>query len=279
MRRTVSGFGFNCLETMAVFCLIAFPLSHAQQTVVLAKAEASTAVPTPASTWAEVNLTSQTANLTGTNSLQDTVGSVGPAPTKEPGNRIVHWFKRPVESELAVEGLVSFGHYKIFATDYYENLYTAGVEYDRHSWGTFLGAQMDYVAEILPLTLLRQPADPAIWGAPQTTARETLPGLAISPIGLRMMWRDRRSFRPYFLLKGGVIAFDKKALSPAATYEDFTMQTGFGMQARLTQRLDLRVGLSDFHFSNAFMVPMNPGVDMMNCNGGIVFHFGPRPQW
>jgi hypothetical protein len=75
-----------------------------------------------------------------------------------------------------------------------------------------------------------------------------------------------------------MIAFDKKALSPDASYWNFTMQTGFGIQARLTQRLDLRVGLSDFHFSNAFMVPMTPGLDVMNCNAGIVFHYGPRPQ-
>ena len=31
-------------------------------------------------------------------------------------SRKVNWFKRPVESELTVEGLASYGHYKIFAS-------------------------------------------------------------------------------------------------------------------------------------------------------------------
>jgi hypothetical protein len=259
---------------MTVLCLSASPLLRAQQTAALARTDASTV----AFTAGEVNNFLETASPAGTHLSQEAVIPNGAAPAKERGNRIVNWFKRPVESELAVEGLASFGHYKIFATDYFEKLYTGGVEYDRHSWGTFLGARMDYVAEILPLTLLNQPANPGLWGSPQGNARETLPGLAISPIGLRMMWRNQRAFKPYFLLKGGLIAFDKKALSPAATYENFSMQTGIGIQARLTQRVDLRVGLSDFHFSNAFMVPMNPGLDVMNCNAAIVFHYGPRPQ-
>jgi hypothetical protein len=259
---------------MAALCLIASPFLFAQQTVAVAETGASTV----AFSAGEFNNAAETASPAGTNVSQDAVSPNGAAPAKERGNRIANWFKRPVESELIVEGLASFGNYKLFATDYWEKLYTGGVEYDRHSWGTFLGAQMDYVAEILPLTLLRQPANPGLWGQPTTTARETLPGLTISPIGLRMMWRNKKAYRPYFIVKGGVIAFDKKALSNAATYEDFTMQTGIGMQARLTPRLDLRVGLSDFHFSNAFMTPLNPGVDMMNCNGGIVFHFGPRIQ-
>ena len=98
--------------------------------------------------------------------------------------------------------------------------------------------------------------------------------LALSPIGLRMMWRSKKSMKPYFIIKGGMIVFDKKALSPDATYQDFLLQIGIGMQARLTQRLDLRVGYADIHFSNAFMVPSNPGLDVMSYNGGLSYHFG-----
>ncbi|MGC8548655.1 MAG: hypothetical protein ACP5M4_03050 [Acidobacteriaceae bacterium] len=55
------------------------------------------------------------------------------------------------DSELVFPGESSFGHYTIFAVDKYTHLQLAGVEYDRHTWGRFLGAQMDYVGEILPL--------------------------------------------------------------------------------------------------------------------------------
>jgi hypothetical protein len=254
---------------MAAILLVGSPLAHAQQTVARAGIDASTETLSPLEADPSVNPVE--ANL-----FASEAGSIGADAQDEKNSSRPVMFRRPLESELIVEGLASFGHYKIFATSYWEKLYTGGIEYDRHTWGTFLGSQMDYVAEILPLTLLREPAKLDIWGNPLTTARTTLPGLGISPIGLRMMWRNRKAYRPYFIVKGGVIAFDKKALSPDATYMDFSLQIGIGMQARLTPRLDLRVGYSDFHFSDAFLVPINPGLDVMSCNAGIVYHLGRR---
>ena len=184
-RQSVRGLALSCLAAIAAFGLIVSPLtSHAQQAI----ASLNAGTLNDASNLVEPGVTSPTLNPVVTSPLQEMVSPSEPAPSKQRGNRFVNWFKRPVETELAVEGLASFGHYKIFATDYYEKLYTGGVEYDRHSWGTFLGARMDYVAEILPLTLLNQPANPGLWGQPLSTARTTLPGLSISPIGLRMMW-------------------------------------------------------------------------------------------
>jgi len=98
--------------------------------------------------------------------------------------------------------------------------------------------------------------------------------VGIYPIGLRMKWRYDKAFQPYFIIKGGMLVFDKKALSYAATYQNFSLQIGVGMQRRLTKRVDLRVGYEDIHFSNAFMVPNNPGLDVMAYDGGIVYHLG-----
>jgi len=270
MRRFVDGFGLNCLAMMAACWLVMSPLAHAQETVVLAGA--SPAAETLS--LVEAGTSTQAVSPVKAYLLVSAASPIGAAATEEPEKRKVNWFKRPVESELIVEGMASFGNYKIFATSDWEKLYTGGLEYDRQSWGTFIGAQMDYVAEILPLMILREPAKSDKWGNPLTTTRETLGGLGISPIGLRMMWRNKKAYRPYFIVKGGMLAFNKKALSPDATYQNFSFQLGIGMQARLTQRLDLRVGYSDFHFSNAFMVPLNPGLDVMSCNGGIVYHLG-----
>jgi hypothetical protein len=47
-----------------------------------------------------------------------------------------------------------------------------------------------------------------------------------------------------------------------------------GVQARITDRVDLRAGFEVFHFSNAFMVPSNPGLDSMTYTGGITMHLG-----
>lgn len=157
--------------------------------------------------------------------------------------------KRPVESELIVEGLASYGHYKIFASGSGCKLYTGGVEYDRHSWGYFLRARVDYVAEVLPLVLLDAPVTQDIWGTPTSPDRHIVPGIGFSPIGFRLLWRDHKAIKPYLTAKGGMLIFPQKVLSQEATYESFSLQSAMGVQTRLTQRFDLRLGLfSDFHF-------------------------------
>jgi len=42
----------------------------------------------------------------------------------------------------------------------------------------------------------------------------------------------------------------------------------------MSDRWGLRLGLfSDFHFSNDFIVPVDPGLDVMNANLGVSYHF------
>ena len=181
--------------------------------------------------------------------------------------------KNRPESEVVVEGAGSFGHYHLLANSWWSDLYWSGIEYDRHSWGYFLKARMDYVAEVLPFVLLREPAKADIWGDPSTTAKKTVPGLGISPIGMRMMWFDKTAVKPYFMVKGGLIGFPEKVLSTKASYESLSLQLGIGMQVRMSERTDLRLGLfNDFHFSNAFIVPVNPGLDVMNASFGVSYH-------
>ncbi len=182
--------------------------------------------------------------------------------------------KKPVESELIAEGLGSFGHFHVFAYSWWSYLYVGGVEYDRHSWDKFLGARRDYVAEILPVAILRQPAKTDVFGDPLTTAHKTVVGVGISPVGMRLIWRDGKNWKPYYTIKGGVIVFTQKSISEHASYQNFSLQQSVGMQVKVTPRVDFRVGISDFHFSNAFMVPSNPGIDEMSYSGGICYHLG-----
>ena len=188
--------------------------------------------------------------------------------------------KTPAETEIIWEGMASYGNYNLFAIEDMTKLYTSGVEMDRHVWGYFMKAQMDYVAEVLPFVLLVEPAKSDYYGNPHSADRKLVPGLGITPVGLRMMWRSNKErFKPYVLIKGGMVGFTQKALSPAATYEDFTLQSGFGVQTKLTRRVDLRLGLwGDFHFSNAYVVASDPGTDVMNANWGICYHLGKPRQ-
>lgn len=186
------------------------------------------------------------------------------------------------DSELVFFGESSFGHYKIFASDESTYLQLAGIEYDRHTWGTFLGAQMDYVGEIIPLVLLNEPTRSDAYGDNlnkfHVISQQTIPGLAITPIGLKMAWMPKRVVSPFLMLKGGLIFFTQKALSPVASYEDFTMQETIGTDVRVTHKWALRIGGGDYHLSNAFVVPSDPGMDVAMWKVGLVYHLG-KTKW
>ena len=128
---------------------------------------------------------------------------------------------------------------------------------------------MDYTAEILPLAILTQGPTIDVFGIPRAPGFDHVPGLAFSPIGVRLLWRDGARVKPYFLMKGGMIGFTAKALSRDGTYENFTLQESLGVQWKMTSRWDLRTGLEFFHFSNAFIVPCNPGLDSMTYTAGL----------
>jgi len=182
------------------------------------------------------------------------------------------------EQEVIYEALASYGNYNVLAGGTDCKLYTAGVEYDRHSWGRLLGGELDYAAEALPVIVLNEPQKANIYGTPiDPKKRQLLYGIGFSPIGWRLQWRNETRIKPYLEMKGGLLVFNKKALSSAAAYENFTLQYGLGTQVRLTPRVGLRLGLfTDFHFSDGFVVPANPGLDVMTANLGISYHLGVR---
>ena len=227
------------------------------------------AIPAPASELAVVSIPATPAvDFLGI-ADSSAQGSQTPTPLKPK--------KHTPESELAVEGMVSYGNWQIFAAGIWEHLYTAGFEYDRHSWGQFAGAQMDYAADFTPLVLLREPATLNPYGIRRSKPGDyvTLHGLAFSPIGLRMEWRPEKKFKPYFTVLGGAIGFTKKALSPDASYYDFTLHESVGFYLQMSQRVDMRFGLfGDFHFSNAYATSYNPGLDNMNSQLAVSYHFG-----
>jgi Lipid A 3-O-deacylase (PagL) len=178
----------------------------------------------------------------------------------------------PPESEVAFEYEGSFGHSHIEAGTWWSYLHVGGIEYDRHTWGKFVGARMDYVAEILPITILRQPAVEDEYGDPLSRNYTTVPGLAVTPVGLRMLWRNGKVFKPFFTTKGGVVGFTQKALSPDGAYLNFTLQETLGAEVRITHAWEIRAGLGEFHFSNARQVPSNPGIDEIMYTAALSYH-------
>lgn len=178
----------------------------------------------------------------------------------------------PVESRMVIEGQGSFGNYKIFAAGENAKLFTAGLEYNRHSWGCLLKAQVNYAADFTPFVLLNEQDTSNYYGVSIGTQRANLPGIGFSPLGFLMLWRAGTTIQPFLSAKGGFLVFTQKAVSPNGSYEQISLRSETGVQIRLTPGIDLRLGIGDFHFSNAFIVPSNPGLDVMSYRGGVVIH-------
>ena len=276
-RRLASRVRLGCSALFAALCLLVPQFVLAQDAATMPPAKAQPPVETPVDTKSLVNFDNAAVNEIA---AETTTMAPLEAISSDGGQKPA---KQPAESELIFEGLVSYGNYTIFASGYDEKLFTGGVEYDRHSWGRFLGAQADYVAEFLPFVLLDKPLNVSIYGTPlygtNKNIRQYVPGVGLSPIGLRLQWRSKKTIKPYLEAKAGVIGFTKKVPSSEASYENFSLQSATGVQVKMSERWGLRLGLfSDFHFSNGFVVPINPGLDVMNANLGISYHLGHRAE-
>jgi hypothetical protein len=185
--------------------------------------------------------------------------------------------KRPVESEISITTMIPDGDYRMFSATDRCNAWTAGVEYDRHSWGHLLKSQVDYVVEVIPIVVLSQPVVSDFWGNAKSHNQELVPGVSITPFGFRFLWRSNKAVRPYLTGKLGAAIFAKKAFSPNASYTNFNVQVDAGMLFRMTERVDLRVDpFVFFHVSNGYLAASNPGMDELATKIGVTYHLGKR---
>jgi hypothetical protein len=244
--------GNLCLDLICflpVFCLIAPRFAYSQE----AKTSVVTNTPLVTSATADTNA--------------DAVLPVTPKPSG----------KQPVESEIAITGMIPAGDYRLYSATIRCNAWTVGVEYDRHSWGYFLKSQFDYVVEVIPLLVLSEPAKADFWGNPKSPNQQLVPGVSISPFGFRMLWRSNKAVRPYVIGKLGTAVFTQKVLSPAASYANFNVQADFGLLFKMTERVDLRVDpFVFFHVSNGYLAASNPGMDELATKIGISYHLGKQ---
>jgi Lipid A 3-O-deacylase (PagL) len=246
-------FRLNCLSVLAALCLVAAQLAHSQETT-------AAVTDSPPATNATVE--------TDTPPATDTIMAA-----KKPSG------KRPVESEIAVTGMIPAGDYRLYSATVRCNAWTVGVEYDRHSWGHFMKSQFDYVVEVIPLLILSEPAKADFWGNPKSPNQQLVPGVSISPFGFRWLWRSNKAVRPYITGKLGAVVFPQKVLSPAASYTNFNVQADFGILFKMTERVDLRVDpFVFFHVSNGYLAASNPGMDELATKIGISYHLGKKEK-
>ena len=180
--------------------------------------------------------------------------------------------KKNPDGEIAVMGMIPDGDYRLFAATVRCHVWNIAVEYDRR-WGHVGKIRLDYVAEIAPFTLLSQPAVADFWGNGLTPEQELVPGLSVSPFGLRFVFREGKKIRPIFVGKLGVIAFTKRAFSPDATYWNINVQAAAGVQYAVNDRFDVRVEpFQFFHVSNGYLARSNPGMDQIGWRIGFSYH-------
>lgn len=211
----------------------------------------------------------------GTNATNTVVDMHTPTPVAtgavkapQPAHR-----KQQVASDISVMAMVPYGDYRLFAATVRCNAWTVGAEYDRNSWGRFMGSRVDYIVEVIPVLLLNQPAQPNFWGGGETPAQKWVPGISISPFGFRFLWRSNKAIKPYVSTKLGAAVFTQKALSPEASYVNFNIQASFGVQVKMSENWDLRVDpFQFFHVSNGYLAQSNPGMDELGMRFGVTYH-------
>lgn len=166
-----------------------------------------------------------------------------------------------VESEIAVIGGGSIGSLRVYGYANHRQLDIFGVQYARHSWGSLFKARVDYMADLLPVVLLREPKEYAYDSTALTTQRKWVYGAEISPIGVRLLWRRNQRWKPFLMSEGGILYFKDRVLSSGATRLNFSAQFGTGLQYRISRRTQLRFGYSLYHFSDGNIARANPGLD------------------
>jgi hypothetical protein len=185
---------------------------------------------------------------------------------------------RPIESDISVIGGHTVGAVQLVAVGQDRQLDLLGVQYARHSWGGLLGARVDYLAEVIPMLLMHEPAQSAPDSTPLTSARRTVYGADIVPIGCRLMWLGHQRLKPYLQGSGGVVYFTDRVISPEGERLNFTAEFGAGAQMTLTDRLGLRAGYSLFHVSNGDRGRRNPGLDTNMIYVAAVFELRPKAR-
>jgi hypothetical protein len=183
--------------------------------------------------------------------------------------------KRP-DGEISVMGQIPDGDYRMFSATTRCEAWAIAVEYDRR-WGHLFGARFDYVTEIIPVLMLSQPAASDFWGNGIGPNQQTVPGISISPFGMRFLYREGKRLRPFFVGKLGAAAFTKKAFSPNASYVNFNVQAAAGIQYRVSEKFDLRLEpFQFFHVSNGYLAASNPGMDELAWRIGFTYHLSKK---
>jgi Lipid A 3-O-deacylase (PagL) len=184
--------------------------------------------------------------------------------TQEP---VVH----RTESEFAQITGRSVGALHIYGYADNTQLEFAGIQYVRNSFHRIGPIRVDYMAEVIPVIRLHEPANYNQYAQPIGKQQTTIYGADYVPIGARLFLFPRARVSPFFTGAGGVAYFHSRILSPQATRLNFCAEFGCGLEATLNSRMGLRAGYSVFHLSNGNTGEHNPALDTNFVYAALVY--------
>lgn len=190
--------------------------------------------------------------------------------------RPVRPVKQSTPSEVATIGGRTVGALHIFGYAEDCSLQLVGMQYVRNSFGHFGWMRIDYMAEVIPLIQLSEPAHYDKYANPVGTEKTTINGADVVPAGARLLFAPESRWKPYLAGAGGVAYFSSPILSPRATRLNFSAEFGGGLQVEINQRTGLRFGYSTFHLSNGNTGHHNPALDTNLIYVGTVLHLHVR---
>lgn len=103
----------------------------------------------------------------------------------------------------------------------------------------------------------------ALYVAPGYIAvgQRAVSGFAMSPVGVEGQFRTSTRWRLFAAGAAGAVWFTRDVPLPGTRAFNFTFEFGGGAIRQLTDRSALRIGYKFHHLSNAYTVPVNPGLD------------------
>jgi Lipid A 3-O-deacylase (PagL) len=182
----------------------------------------------------------------------------------------------PAKNEFQAVGGFSVGNLHLFGYSDNRQIYPFGVEYDHRYFPGLGRLRLEYVAELLPVVLLNEPAVYNVSGHALTTDRKVVYGTGFSPVGWRLMFRKPGQFQPYVIGKGGILYFTDRVLSTEGTRLQWSAEFGAGIQKNVSNRFGYRLAYNDFHFSNGNIGRHNPGIDLMEIQMGLTYRLSRR---
>jgi lipid A 3-O-deacylase PagL len=182
------------------------------------------------------------------------------------------------ESEFAQITGRSVGALHIYGYADNTQLEFAGIQYVRNSFRRIGPVRLDYMAEVIPVIRLHEPANYNQFAQPIGKQQTTIYGSDYVPTGGRLFLFPSWRVSPFFTGASGVAYFHAPILSPQGTKLNFSAEFGSGLEATLSSHLGLRAGYSVFHLSNGNTGVHNPALDTNFVYASLVYRMHWRGQ-